>query len=165
MRVLLRDPAQRRSSWYTALFQIPRIEHLLASNGAAFFVWGLRASSAAGVFSDEDLELYLSPMRDPARLRSALEYYRAGRRRSLGGGSKARTARPIEVPTIVLWGEDDSAIRPSVRDEMLRGICPTAELRSLPGVSHWVPDERPEEVARAILDGLDAEEKIFKARE
>ncbi len=148
------DPAQRRGGWYTALFQLPGVERLLASNGAAFFAWGLRKSSPKGLFTDEDLELYVGPLRDPARLGAGLAYYRAGRSRLASLGKRAADAEVVRVPTIILWGTRDPAIAPSVLEDMSRRICPGATVRELAGVSHWVPDQRPGDVADAIREGL-----------
>ncbi|MBK6518796.1 MAG: alpha/beta fold hydrolase [Polyangiaceae bacterium] len=160
-REMRSNPEQLKSSWYTAFFQIPFIERFLASSGAVAIVRTLRGSSARGTFSDEDVELYAGPLRDPARMRAALGYYRAGfpgavRALLRGkGATDAPKTEPTQVPTIILWGARDEAIRRGVADRMMREVCPSAELRILPDASHWVPDERPDEVARAVLSGLE----------
>ena len=59
-------------------------------------------------------------------------------------------ASVIRVPTIILWGTRDPALAPSLLDDMSRRICPGAEVRRLEGASHWVPDERPDDLARAV---------------
>jgi pimeloyl-ACP methyl ester carboxylesterase len=153
-RALATDPQQRKGAWYTGLFQIPGVEHLLAARGGAMLADALRSSSAPGTFSDEDIELYIGPLRDPARLRAALEYYRAARRRLFTLGKRAGDAARIDTPTTLVWGTGDHAIKESVLDDMAARICPTARVRRLEGVSHWVPDERPEACASAVLDAL-----------
>jgi pimeloyl-ACP methyl ester carboxylesterase len=153
-RDLVHTPEQRARAWYTVVFQIPGIERLLSANGAASIAWMLRRSSPAGLFTDEELELYLAPMRDPARLRAGLSYYRAAARRLIGGRAQAFEAPVVTVPTIIVWGERDAALVRSAPDTIQTHYCPAAEVRRLPA-SHWVPEECPDDVARAIED-LDA---------
>jgi len=154
IRELVSNRMQLKSSWYTLLFQIPLIEHLLAANGASGLVAGLRGSSRPGTFSDEDLELYVGPLRDPKRMRAALSYYRAGSGKLVSVARGKERGERIEVPTTIVWGERDAAIQRSVAERMQRDYCPHAEIRWLRGATHWVPDECPEDVARAVIDGL-----------
>jgi epoxide hydrolase 4 len=57
-----------------------------------------------------------------------------------------------DVPATVVWGDADAALAPSHPDA-IRPYASRLEVRRVPGASHWVPEERPEEVVRAILDG------------
>ena len=75
-----------------------------------------------------------------------INYYRALLRHrdsvDLGDGR-------VDVPTLMIWGEEDSAL--NIRctegtEEWVRDFT----LRRLPGVSHWVQQEAPEAV-NAIL--------------
>lgn len=151
---------QLKSSWYTVFFQLPLVERFLARDGAVALVRSLRGTSARGTFSDEDLELYVGPLRDPRRMRAALSYYRASFPAALralvrrGAAPSGSGREPVRVPTIIVWGAKDTAIRVGVAQRMLREVCPDAELRLLEEASHWVPDERPDAVAEAVLDGL-----------
>jgi pimeloyl-ACP methyl ester carboxylesterase len=146
---------QRKRSWYVGLFQIPGIEHVLSSQGAGFFAWMFRSSSPNDLFTSEDLEIYLAPLRDPKRLRAGLSYYRQARGRlaKLRGGD---LGPPVRVPTTIVWGERDPVMRKTMPDTMREHFCPGAEILRLPGVSHWVPEERPDAVAQAILAGAGA---------
>lgn len=156
---------QLKSSWYTFLFQIPFIEHAIASNGASMLVRTLKGSSIRGTFTDEDVELYVAPLRDPARMRAALSYYRAAAKALVAKAGDRRRGEPpraVEVPTIVVWGERDEAIRRGVVDRMMREVCPSADLRLLPDSTHWVPDERPDAVGEAIVDGLERSGHRFR---
>jgi len=153
-RDLAETSDQRARAWYTVVFQIPGVEHALSAKGAAAIAWMLRRSSPPGLFSDEDLELYLAPMRDPARLRAALSYYRSAARRLLTAKSGVFEAPTVTVPTIIVWGERDAALVRTAPDTIQAHYCPTAEIRRIPA-SHWVPEESPEVVASALED-LDA---------
>lgn len=147
---LATNPKQRAGGWYTALFQIPGIERLLAAGGGKGLAETLVRSSKPGTFSDEDIALYIEPLAsDAKRMRAGLSYYRAGL--AWLAGKEHREARPpVTTPTTIVWGMRDGAIRSSVLDRMLREVCPTAQVRRLPSGTHWVPDESPEEVAAAV---------------
>jgi pimeloyl-ACP methyl ester carboxylesterase len=145
------DPKQRKSSWYTAWFQTPLLEKLLAMNGAAFFAFAFRRSAAPGTFTDEDLELYLAPLRDPARVAAGLAYYRHARGRLLAQRGRGRALSPIRVPTTILYPTRDAALRRVIVDIILERYCPSARVEVVDGATHWLPDERPDEVAAALL--------------
>jgi pimeloyl-ACP methyl ester carboxylesterase len=151
---LLGNRAQQKGAWYVAMFQIPGVEHALAARAPALMAALLRRSSAPGTFTDEDVALYGEPMADPGRLGAALAYYRAAARRLVRDRARAKFAPILATPTIVLWGQRDPALARSMPEVTRASYCPGAEIRRLPEASHWVPDERPDEVARALLDGL-----------
>ncbi len=59
----------------------------------------------------------------------------------------------ITLPTLVLWGLEDPALRPGLLDGLERWV-PALRLRTVPGASHWIVHEQPERVAREIGDFL-----------
>ena len=147
---LVTDPKQRKGGWYTAMFQLPGIEHLLAAGGGQGLAKTLVRSSKPGTFSEEDIALYIEPLAsDVRRMRAGLAYYRAGLSWLASPRHRGESAR-IETPTTIVWGMRDVAIRPSVLERMLREVCPAATVRRLPTGTHWLPDESPEEIAVAV---------------
>lgn len=59
----------------------------------------------------------------------------------------------VKVPTSVLWGEADTALRPALL-EGLEAYVPQLEVRRVPGATHWLVHEQPElviETCRALL--------------
>jgi pimeloyl-ACP methyl ester carboxylesterase len=67
---------------------------------------------------------------------------------------QALAARPpIRAPTIALHGDDDGVARPPSADTT-RLFTDPFELRRIPGAGHNLPQEAPNEVARATLDLL-----------
>jgi hypothetical protein len=86
---------------------------------------------------------------------AALSYYRAGAGKLFAARPGAALHERIEVSTTIVWGTRDQAIRRTVAERMRTRHCPHAAIRWVEGATHWLPDERPEEVARALLDGLD----------
>jgi pimeloyl-ACP methyl ester carboxylesterase len=97
----------------------------------------------------EDLEAYLSPwLEDPMALIRAA--------RAIDGvgllGTEERLAE-LECRTLVVWGEDDP-YQPSELAERLGEVIPTATVALLPGCSHLVTEDAPEEVIRLVFEYL-----------
>ncbi|HEX9891337.1 MAG TPA: alpha/beta fold hydrolase [Actinomycetota bacterium] len=98
----------------------------------------VRASFDLGMrrpLAEDDLRAYLDPwLADPlALLRAA---------RALDGRALL-DMRSIEVPSFVLWGEDDPFLPASVA-ERLWEILPEAGVALLPGCGHFVTEDAPE---------------------
>jgi pimeloyl-ACP methyl ester carboxylesterase len=61
----------------------------------------------------------------------------------------------LDVPVLLLWGEDDDVVPVSVAEELHEAI-PTATLGLLPGVGHDLPAEAAATIAPIILEYLRA---------
>jgi pimeloyl-ACP methyl ester carboxylesterase len=139
---------QRLRSWYVAFFQIPVLPEAVMTAMGARAVG--RAFTGMAVdktrFPPEVTDVYRRNALIPGAMTAMIDYYRANRDLL---GRYAVDIPVIEVPTLMIWGEDDVAIGlentegygPYVRD---------CTLERLPGVSHWVQQEAPERV-NAIL--------------
>src|SRR4029078_8070568 len=96
-----------------------------------------------GAFLAEDIEDYVQAHLQPGALTGALNCYRAAFRE--GPWRVAGPARPLEIPTSVLWGDADRyleswlAVPPPAR-------VPGCVVRHFPGASHWLMSARPAEV-------------------
>jgi pimeloyl-ACP methyl ester carboxylesterase len=58
----------------------------------------------------------------------------------------------IQAPTLLLWGEQDRLMPRSYAERFARLIAGRTETRTIPGAGHLAELDRPEEVARAILN-------------
>jgi pimeloyl-ACP methyl ester carboxylesterase len=143
---------QLRKSWYIFFFQLPRLpEWLLGLNGAERIK---RAFSKMAVdksrFPDRELQVYADAASRPGALRSMINYYRAllrtGDAREIGDGM-------VDIPTLMIWGEEDAAIDIRCTDGTEEWV-PDFELHRLPGVSHWVQQEAPEKVNAILREWL-----------
>lgn len=142
--VMRRGPAQWLKSWYVFFFQIPGLPELSLTAGRARAVG--RAFRGMAVdksrFPDEVLDRYRENALQPAAATAMINYYRA----NIGEiGRYARRREPIEVPTLMVWGEEDAALG----IELTEGYGPLVKdftLERLPKVSHWVQQEAPEAV-------------------
>jgi 3-oxoadipate enol-lactonase len=67
-----------------------------------------------------------------------------------GRPDSSETAAEMEVPTLVLVGEEDVLTPPSEAAE-LAGLLPSARLVTLPKAGHLTPLERPDEVTEELF--------------
>jgi pimeloyl-ACP methyl ester carboxylesterase len=86
-------------------------------------------------------------MADTGALTAALNWYRA-----LPLTDFRATAEKIAVPTLYVWSDGDAAVLPKAARECGRYVSAEYRFEILYGVSHWMLDERPDEVADLLLD-------------
>lgn len=166
LRELRDNPAQQRASQYMLLFQTPQAEAVLTANNCAALV---KATLEArnGPFTEEDKAAYLSAWLQPGALTGGLNYYRASAIGPPGQGpalvAKVEEALArfgvdparmvVKVPTLVIWGEKDTALLTG-NLEGLEQFVPHLTVRRVPEGTHWVAHERPEEVNGYIREFL-----------
>ena len=150
----LRRPGQMLRSWYAGFFQIPRLPEWLLSRRDAKPVADLmlRTSTERTGFPRDLLEATRANAAQPGALKAMIDWYRA----FLRGGGLRRQLRQgfpvIEVPTLMLWGEKDTALAKYTTygtGDFVRNL----DLRYLPGVSHWVQQDA-REICNEALRGF-----------
>jgi epoxide hydrolase 4 len=112
----------------------------------------------SGHLSEADRGRYHEAWSQPGALTGALNYYRAaglGDQVRVGGQAPEVRARMdslrVEVPTLVIWGEQDKMLLPGLTEGLERWV-PEVRVAILGGASHWIPQERPVEVNRLIRE-------------
>ncbi|MHA6796294.1 alpha/beta fold hydrolase [Pseudonocardia bannensis] len=143
---------QALASWYMAFFQLPWVpERLLGPRpGQARsdrFVRVLRAGGQGAAAAERDA----TAMAAPGALTGGLNWYRAIPL-SLAG----RDTRPVTRPTLFVWSDGDIAITRAGVARAARYVTGPYRQVELPGVSHWIPDEVPGELAALLLEHLAA---------
>lgn len=79
-------------------------------------------------------------------LTAALNWYRAI-------DVKQSAALPnVRIPTTFVWSTEDVAIGRAVAEGCARCVSGPYRFVELEGVSHWIPDQAPVELARAVVD-------------
>jgi len=151
----LRDPLQLLRFSYMAFFQVPALpEALLGARDAAGLRWFLRAASTrSGAFADEDLERYAEAFAEPGALTGALAYYRSMGRALLDRRGAAPPSRPVQAPTMVIWGTGDQILPLSLADPGRRRV-PDLRLEPIEGAGHFVQSDAPDRVNTLLLDFL-----------
>jgi pimeloyl-ACP methyl ester carboxylesterase len=140
--------SQRLKSWYAAFFQIPWLPETLLNLAplASARLFFRRTAVREGAFSEADLLVMATAMAQPGGMRSMINWYRAALRYP-----SARENQVVEAPTLLVWAEDDVALGKPLTyglDEWVSDLT----LHYIPGCGHWVQNEAPDEVNRALLD-------------
>lgn len=158
LRALRESPAQREASAYMNFLVRPDAEQLLRADDyrrlLAFFThWG-----PAPWLTDEVKAQYRAVW--DQSLTGGLNWYRASPLRPAREGDPGASAitlpremLTVDVPTLVLWGMQDTALLPELVDG-LEDYVPRLTLRKVPDASHWIVHEQPERVARELEDFL-----------
>lgn len=146
---LRRSPRQMLRSWYMAFFQIPGLPEWLSTRDGAKLVrrafQGMAVDKAR--FPPEVLERYARDAQRPGAMTAMVNWYRAAARHP---GKLAGPWPRIEVPTLIVWGEADTALGLELLDGTDAYVTDLT-LKRLPNVSHWVQQEAAEAV-NAILE-------------
>jgi epoxide hydrolase 4 len=149
-------PAQRKKSWYVMFFQLPFLPELgLRANGAkavenAFTSMAVNKTH----FTPEVLATYRKNALRPGGMTAMVNYYRANFGKAFDP-YRRETVAPIATPTLMIWGEEDTALGVELT-EGYAGLVSDLTLHRLPGVSHWVQQEAPEQVNPILLGWLAA---------
>ena len=149
----LRHWPQRKRSWYMAFFQLPWLpERFLLANDAAGIRRAFRGMAIdKSRFPDAVLDVYARAAQRPGAATAMINWYRAAARKP--GGLALRNDGRVEVPTLIVWGEEDSALGLETLDGT-DGYVADLTIRRLPAVSHWVQQEAPEKVNAILAEWL-----------
>ena len=121
-------------------FQLPFVPELVG--GTPLFEAWLRGSG----MDDESLAHVRDEVLAEGALSGGLMWYRAVP--LPGGGAGAGTVR---VPTTFVWSDGDAALSRAGAHHTPEHVDAPYAFVELEGVSHWVPEEAPEQLAEAIL--------------
>ena len=137
--------------WHTAFIEHPPIGRLvLRHTGFAGFLlrhW----SGDPALWEREDLRIYTDLLRDPARARAVEQVNAAYVWQEIFGHplGRYRKAR-LRVPTLIIGGERDVVIPPSVLEGGERH-ADDVRVVVLPGGGHLLAEEQPAAVAEEVL--------------
>jgi len=154
-RLLRDDPAQQKASGYMLMFRGPQAEETLSANAYAMLSsMVLGGGVKNGTVTDADKQMYLDAWSQPGALTGGLNYYRAAAVGPPAPGESARSADAappllVRVPTLVIWGEKDTALLTSNLDG-LDAVVPQLTVKRIPDGTHWVVREQAPEVNRLI---------------
>jgi len=147
-------------SWYMFFFQIPRLpEWLIARQNFRTIERTFQEKvGRKNSFTQQDVERYKEAARQPGALTGAINYYRANVFDRLFARKKARNSElrngRIQIPTLFIYGEKDSAIIPATVRGLEKYIDADYREVRISDSGHWVQNEAPEEVNAALLEFL-----------
>jgi pimeloyl-ACP methyl ester carboxylesterase len=136
------DPEQKERSAYIRLFwQEGKAEEVLLADDAR----RLRRMFGDAV-DREAVDGYVAVLSAPGALTAALNWYRAM--------SSQTPVDDVTVPTTFVWSDADIAIGRIAAEGCGAFVSGDYRFVVLPGVSHWIPEEAPDQLAAAILDRI-----------
>ena len=146
-RELAKNPNQQKASAYFNLFNSPAAEQTLGQNGFQSLLALLK-----GWGTDEDRKAYLENWN--RGITGGLNYYRASRLRSpAGGAAEKSTPLIISTPTLVIWGEKDTALLTGNLDGLDQYVKHLRVVR-VPDGDHWVIHQKPALVIETMRNFL-----------
>ena len=167
LRDLQGNAEQQAASRYMNFLCRPDAESLLTENDFAR-MWPFFTNQHAASGPEAGVGWMTEAMRERYRevwrtgLTGGCNYYRASPLKpptpedsSVMKIAFAAEAVTVRVPTLVLWGEGDVALLPSLLDG-LDAYVPNLRLVRVAGASHWIVHERPRFVASEIEQELAA---------
>ncbi|GAA0471247.1 alpha/beta hydrolase [Parasphingorhabdus litoris] len=143
---------QLRRSWYIFFFQLPWLPEFLISRGNGRAIKKAFSNMAVDQsnFSEEALDVFAKAAMRRGSLTAMINYYRAllRHRDTIDVENKM-----LDTPTLMIWGEEDSALNIRCTEGTEQWVS-DFELHRLPGVSHWVQQEAPEQVNTILCKWL-----------
>ena len=135
--------SQGLKSWYMLLFQIPLLVDLVGRFAPQVFLSSLKqigmTSAEVARCRHEILEYGALP--------GGLAWYRA-----LPLMGSAARGTDVTVPTTLVWSDEDAALGRRGTELTPPHVTGPYEFVELSGVSHWIPTQAAEALARAILE-------------
>jgi pimeloyl-ACP methyl ester carboxylesterase len=139
------DPEQKERSGYIRLFwQEGKAEEVLLADDARRLRRMLSGGEGDSGVPAEAIDEYVAVLSAPGALTAALNWYRAM-------SSGVRVDR-VDVPTTYVWSDGDVAIGRTAAEACANYVTGDYRFVELPGVTHWIPEQAPEQLAVAILD-------------
>ena len=133
-------PQQLLKSWYIFLFQLPFLPEFLLqlSDYKAIEIAFTNFATNKNNFTPADIKAYKDAAAKPGAITAMLSYYRnVFQQRVIN-----QNWRVLEVPTLMIWGENDVALS----KELTYGTeayVKDFQIKYIPNSSHWVQQDAP----------------------
>jgi pimeloyl-ACP methyl ester carboxylesterase len=135
--------SQALHSWYMFFYQLPLIPDLSALGPSRRI---FRRTLVRSGLPEHAADRYIARLGGRRAMASIINWYRAM------PFTAPRRYRPVSVPTMYVYSTGDFALGRKAADLTERYVTGPYRYEVLDGVSHWIPEERPAEVARLLLD-------------
>ncbi len=157
-KLLAENKSQQSSSQYFLNFRSTKAENSLSANNYSLLLNIITNSDMK--FTDDDRQIYIEAWSQPGALTGGLNYYRMSRLLppSLGEKMSQTSNEPIKintitinVPTLVIWAEKDSAL--TIHNlEGLDEYIPELTIKRIPNGSHWIINEQSDKINTLIRE-------------
>lgn len=145
-RALQEDEDQQQRSQYMQVFRAKGSDKQLLEDGAR----RLRRIYENRI-PETHVEEYVQRFSEPGALDAALNWYRA----SKYGGAIGE----VRVPTLYVWSTEDAALGSTAALASGEHVTGPYRFEMFEDVTHWVPEDAPEELNRVLLEHLIAHQE------
>ncbi|AIY49491.2 Epoxide hydrolase [Mycolicibacterium fortuitum] len=137
---------QGLASWYMYVNQLPWVPErlMLGRDGRGK---AIAKSLIRSGLPPEAARRDALAMVEPGSLTAALNWYRAMPLSRSGLGS----ADKITVPTLYVWSDKDIALTAKPARDTANYVSGPYRFETINGASHWLPEEKPAEIAEMLL--------------
>lgn len=136
--------------WWHLFHQVPDLpEALIAGRERMYLEHTVTAICDNPVFSDADFSEYVRTYSLPGAMRALCELYRALPQDVADNRALLDTGFKLPMPTLGLGGSGPNGRGEDVVDS-LRHVAKQAEGGVIPGSGHWIPEEKPKELAQRL---------------
>jgi pimeloyl-ACP methyl ester carboxylesterase len=133
---------QMQKSWYVFFFQVPRApEKMISAHDFSWPVNVLGKTSRPGTFSKEELEEYRKAFAQPGSCQAMINWYRS----FVPLFFENQDPLTIKVPTLVLWGVNDTALVPE-QARQSAACCENSRVVYFDEATHWVQHEEAQQI-------------------
>lgn len=157
-KAIIDEPEQRAASQYINRLREPGMEKRLAEDDFARLMRMFAGFSATDWMTPQMQQGYREAWGQQGALEAMLNWYRASPVVVPAAG-ETPAAVPIlalpdetflvRLPHLLLWGEADTALRPSCLAGLER-FAPKLTMKRIAGAGHWLLHEKPDEVAASM---------------
>ncbi len=139
------DPEQKERSAYIKLFWQPEKAERVLLEDDARRLRRLLEGGDSGI-PGEAVDAYVAQLSAPGALTAALNWYRAM--------TSSTPVDPVTVPTTYVWSDGDVAVGRTAAEACADQVTGDYRFVELAGITHWIPEQAPEALARAVLDRI-----------
>lgn len=150
MREAIKDPlsGQALMFQYINIFKTPGIANVLLAFGPGLFAGALHTMGMPADYANT----FAAEQRSPSNLDKALAWYRAN-------PVPAKQVLPsVSVPTTYAWGTGDFAFSKTAARDTAHYVTGPYKFVVMQGQDHFIPEDRPQEVADLTLERIHSTE-------
>ena len=126
-------------------------EALIAGRERTYIAWFLKNFTAhPGMIPDDAIDEFARTYAKPGAMRAGLAYYRAIPR-DIADNQRAIAAGKLAMPVLALGGTETFGRR-ELTLESMRRVADDVRGGTVEGAGHFIPEEKPQELAAALLD-------------
>lgn len=128
-------------SWYMVFFQLPALPEM----GYTRLEAQTRKALARSGLSDEAVDRYVTPLKEPGAARAAINWYRA---LPLSRPTRGK----VQVPALFVYATKDMFLGRKAADLTGNYVEAPYRYEVIEGATHWLPEQNADEVARLVIE-------------